>query len=189
MGRLLVQRRCAQEDQARRRHAGDADQSRQPTRRVVGSGRQDRVRVERWHLERVGQRRCPGAPREDDAGRAHPRPADVPGGQAVLFASTTARRSPRLGRRQHRRAGARQRASDGSARRRCRPSLRVNGASCVCLGQHAVRDTVRSEGTGGAWGTDTGRGRSPARPRSRHWHCPVRDLGQRCARPHQGRRG
>ena len=80
----------AQEGPARRRHAGDADQSRQPTRRVVGSGRQDRLRVDRWHLERVGQQRCPRAPREDDAGRAHPRPADAAGRPGVLFASTTA---------------------------------------------------------------------------------------------------
>jgi serine/threonine-protein kinase len=157
----------------------------------VSWGADDKIvyRVARRHLERVGERRCPRAPREDDTGRAHPRPADAAGRPGCAVRDDDCRRSPGLGRRPHRRAGARQRSSDGSARRRCRPSLRVNWAPCVCLGQHAVRDTVRSEGTGSAWGADTGCGRSPARSRSRHWHCPIRDLGQRCARPHQGPRG
>ena len=121
--------------------------------------------------------------------RAHPWPADAAGTPAVLFASTNVEGAQGWDEGQHRRAGARHRASDGAAHRRCRSSLRVNRTPCVCLEQHAVRDTVGCERTGGAWGADTGCGRRPARSRGRHWHRPVRDLRHRCACPHHRRRG
>ena len=85
-------------------------------------------------------------------------PQMLPGGQAVLFASTTASGPQGWDEGsivvQALDSGRRTVLHVGGAD----PRYVSNRAPCVCLGQHAVRDTVRSEGTAGAWGTDTSRG-------------------------------
>ncbi len=132
----------------------------------------------------------PRAPREDDAGRAHPRPADAAGrpgsavrvndclpvpqgwdeGRIVVQALDSGRRTV---------------LHAGGAD----PRYVSTGHLVYVLGNtlFAIPFDVKALEVRGGPIPVVAEVRRAAR--SRHWHCPVRDLGQRCARPHQGRRG